>query len=341
MASHRLARGATNGRAEHGHAPGIALIRFPAGSLRMACLWTLIAVFTSISATFVFRLALRGGLWRRTTALLFASLAVSISPCLVPHSASPYRLLSALIAVTILVKQFDLFQQPCCATTMTLRSYGLYLFNFFWLVLRKPPPEVAASFDRRRVVQTVPASTAMICLCVGFFSLDFSGVPFVIEHTAKVALLVSTVVVVVNCAAAIWRLLGGAALDPMRNPALARTPADFWRRWNRPAQQFLFEYGFRAVGGARHPVRGVLATFAISGIVHEYLFGITVGYIQGWQLFFFGLHGIAVLATARIRPRGWVVWPLVGATVAFNLVLAMLFFQSVNSVLPFYSPRDR
>jgi hypothetical protein len=178
----------------------------------MACLWTLIAVFTSFSAALAFRFALRGDLWWRTTALLFASLAVAISPCLVPRPAVSHRFWAALFAVGILVKQVDIFQEPCRAASMTLRSYGHYLINFFWLVLRKPPPEVSAAFDRRRAAQAVPASTAMICLCVGLFSLDFSGVPFVIEHTTKVALLVSTVVVVVN----------------------ARTPADFWRRWAPP-----------------------------------------------------------------------------------------------------------
>ena len=54
--------------------------------------------------------------------------------------------------------------------------------------------------------------------------------------------------------AAAYRLLGGVALDPMLSPATALTPAEFWRRWNRPAQQFLETYAFRPAGGLHHPV---------------------------------------------------------------------------------------
>jgi D-alanyl-lipoteichoic acid acyltransferase DltB (MBOAT superfamily) len=125
----------------------------------------------------------------------------------------------------------------------------------------------------------------------------------------------------------------------MLNPAMARTPADFWRRWNRPAQQFFHEYPFRAAGGAHRPIRGTLWAFVVSGLVHEYVFGIAAGAVQGWQMLFFGLHGLAAVATSRLRPRGWLVLPFVGSTIVFNIVLAVLFFKSVNSVLPFYSPR--
>src|SRR5258708_7726703 len=48
-----------------------------------------------------------------------------------------------------------------------------------------------------------------------------------------------------GAAVAVWRLLGGTARDPMNNPFASRTPADFWRRYNRPAQQFLYEDPFR------------------------------------------------------------------------------------------------
>jgi hypothetical protein len=169
---------------------------------------------------------------------------------------------------------------------------------------------------------------------------NWSAVPFAFEHALKVFAIVLAVVLIFDAFAAAYRLLGGRALDPMRNPIAARTPADFWRRWNRPAQQFLNEYAFRAAGGFRRAVPATLATFGISGLVHEYVFGIAAGRIQGCQMLFFSLHGCAVAATMRLRPAGRIAPLWIAGTAVFNLATAALFFQSVDDVLPFYWPRS-
>ena len=136
-----------------------------------------------------------------------------------------------------------------------------------------------------------------------------------------------------------YRLLGGTALDPMGNPITARTPAEFWRRWNHPAQQFLHEYAFMPAGGFRRAVRATMVTFGVSGLVHEYVFGIAAGRIQGCQLLFFSLQGCAVAATMRCRPSGRMSVLWIAGTLVFNLATSVLFFQSVDAVLPFYWPR--
>jgi D-alanyl-lipoteichoic acid acyltransferase DltB (MBOAT superfamily) len=123
----------------------------------------------------------------------------------------------------------------------------------------------------------------------------------------------------------------------MDNPFLARTPADFWRRYNRPAQQFLYEDVFKPVGGLRSPIRAVLLTFAVSALIHEYVFGISIGRVQAYQTSFFLLQGFAVAATARVRPQGWRALPWTTATFAFNLASSVLFFASVESLVPFYA----
>jgi hypothetical protein len=84
-----------------------------------------------------------------------------------------------------------------------------------------------------------------------------------------------------------------------------------------------------------------LATFVVSGLIHEYVFGIASGRIQGRQFLFFSLQGCASLATMRARPTGprSVIW--IAGTTLFNLVTSVLFFQSVDDVLPFYSRQVR
>ena len=161
----------------------------------------------------------------------------------------------------------------------------------------------------------------------------------VVEHSVKVIVTYATVVSVGQPGAVAYRLSGGAALDPMLSPAGAPTPAEFWRRWNRPAQQLLEIYAFRPAGGLRRPVRATLFTFAISAAIHEYVFGIAAGY-QGWQAAFFLTQGVAAAATMHLRPTGWRFVLGQFLTVTFNLAASVFFFQSLNSVLPFYSPRS-
>jgi D-alanyl-lipoteichoic acid acyltransferase DltB (MBOAT superfamily) len=119
--------------------------------------------------------------------------------------------------------------------------------------------------------------------------------------------------------------------------SFAPTPAAFWRRWNRPAQQFLDEYAFKPAGGLRRTVRATLITFGVSGVVHEYVFGIASGRVQGWQLGFFLLQGIAAVTTMRIKPQGRVAIPWIAGTWLFNVTSSILFFRSVDAVVPFYS----
>jgi hypothetical protein len=305
----------------------------------MEWLRTLAAITAAYAVAFAFHAALRWNRFARTLAWLIASLVVALSPCLVPLSAPPLRFAAAIFAVATLVKLYDLQWTPAYAQDMTWPTYALYLFNWLWLVRRRTPPPVLAAVDWKRMALTAPAGLLMVGACVAVFSRDYSATPFAVEHAVKVTVLILAIVLLTNSTAQGWRLFGGRALDPMRNPAMARTPADFWRRWNRPTQQFFHEYAFRAAGGARHPVRGILLAFAASGVVHEYVFGIASGYVQGWQVLFFAIQGLASLATIRYWPRGWRAVSCIAATLAFNLVLAVLFFKSVNSVMPFYAPR--
>jgi D-alanyl-lipoteichoic acid acyltransferase DltB (MBOAT superfamily) len=142
-----------------------------------------------------------------------------------------------------------------------------------------------------------------------------------------------------GAAVAVWRLLGGTARDPMNNPFASRTPADFWRRYNRPAQQFLYEDLFRPLGGQHSPIRATLATFAISALIHEYVFDIAVGRIQGYQTAFFLVQGLAVAATLGVKPKGWRAVPWTAGTWVFTLASSVLFFASGDEVVPFYTGR--
>lgn len=302
-------------------------------------IWTRLAMASAVAlvAALVFYPALRLGHRTRALAWLICSAIVGFSPCLIPPSETPMRLIASLLSIGLLVKLYDLHREARLARHLSLGSYLAYIPNFFCLVLRRKPGRQPRIHDIRRLRARAPAALLSVRVCVPLFRMDWAGLPFALEHALKVLLVVSAVVLLGNALASVYRLLGDLAIDPMDHPLVAPTPGDFWRRWNRPAHQFLAEYAFKPAGGIRRPARATLVTFGVSGILHEYVFGIASGRVQGWQLLFFMLYGLAVVATRGIRPRGRMAIVWIAGTWGFNLASSVLFFKSVDQVVPFYS----
>jgi hypothetical protein len=302
--------------------------------------FALIAIVVAHVAALAFfpALCLRGPI--RTLAWMVCSGFVALSPCLVPLRTPVWRFLSTLVAIGLLPKLYDLFRSGDHAFRQGLFSYLAWLPNSFWLVIRRIPPQRARRDDWKSLALASILTAPGLALLVGVFACDWANMSFALEHSVKVIATFSTVVTIATMGAAAYRLSGGAALDPMLFPAGAPTPAEFWRRWNRPAQQFLETYAFRPAGGLHHPVRATLVTFAISAAIHEYVFGIATGHLQSSQAFFFLIQGVAVAASIGLRPTGWRIVLGQILTATFNIATSVFFFQSVNSVLQFYSPRS-
>jgi hypothetical protein len=298
------------------------------------------AVTVAYAAALLFFPALRlRGIVARALACFAATAAVVLSPCLVPLHSSVERLCASLVAVGLMTKLYDLFQSTDTRHERGLRWYAFWLLNFFWLVKRRAPPAWPRGRDWRRLLLLLLEFGCGLAIAVLVFRRDWAGLPLALEHIVKVTVTYWVVVSCTSLAAVAYRLCGAAALDPFASPISAATPTEFWRRWNRPAQQFFEEYAFRPAGGLRRPHRATLVTFAVSAIVHEYVFDIAAGRFQGWQAAFFLTHGAAAALTFHCRPRG--AWRALGVilTLVFSFLAAWLFFQSVNALLPFYSPR--
>ncbi len=103
-----------------------------------------------------------------------------------------------------------------------------------------------------------------------------------------------------NVAVSMLRLRGLDYDAPFRSPILARTPAEFWgRRWNTWVSYMLHRYVFVPAGGRRHPIRGTLSAFAVSGLYHEAGALMFVGRVTGGLTLYFLLQGVVVAATSR------------------------------------------
>lgn len=289
-------------------------------------------------AILCFPLVARKG-WPGQLVLIALCLPIALSPCLIPAGKPLPRFLAATIAVIIIVKLFDVRHDVRRGTGPNWSSFVAFLLNPFVHVRRCLPrePRPSARADLLRLVGGTVGLVAGIVFLRALFRVDWYEFPFLVEHGSKVVAFCLALFSGLGLAAALWRLLGGMARDYMDNPLAAHTPADFWRRYNRNMHQFFFKDVFVSFGGMRAPFRATMLVFVLSALIHEYIFGIAIGRVQGYQTAFFLVQGVAATATVGVKARGRSAVPWIIATLAFNLVTSVLFFASMHELVPFYA----
>lgn len=249
------------------------------------------------------------------------------------------RFFAAFVVSVYLFKLWDLGVDAIRGRHPDARAILRFLANPFSLVRRCEGRERQPG--REGNVREMLFALAGTLLAIGALLLSrlvpWRELPFLVEHAVKAISCFVLAVAGFHVIAPAARLLGGYVIDPGSAPLGASTPADFWRRYNRVAGQFLNEDVFRQVRGLRHPVRGTLMAFAVSGLLHEYLFSMGAGRLQGLQLAFFLTQGLGVALTLRVRPRGWSLRMWQAATLLFNLVTSLLFFASCHEIVRIYS----
>ncbi len=135
-------------------------------------------------------------------------------------------------------------------------------------------------------------------------------------------------------------LAGYRGSDAFRYPFLAHSVLDFWSRYNVWIHRWLKKNLFKRIGWRRRrPAMGILAVFAVSGLLHEFIILPVAPDLLGWQSAFFGLHGLGALGgawlghryraiTGRRTPR-----PLaIAATLGFVLLTAPIFVHCLDRV---------
>jgi len=310
----------------------------PAFAVPTQLLLFAVAMGVSLVLALAFYPALRAPPARRLPFIVAVALVALAIPMVVPPDARFLRLLAAIWSVVVVMKVYDLHLGALVGDRPTPRRFLEFLPNIYVLVHRKadesPRPTIREDvYSGLRNAGFVAAALVPLAIV---FRADWSGRPFALEHAAKVVTFFLALIPLTALGESLWRLGGGRARAFMDNPFAARTPADFWRRYNRPVHQFLQEDVFKPLAGARHPVRATIVAFVVSALIHEFVFTVAIGRIQGYQAAFFLLQGCAVAATARIKPRGWGAAVWIAGTFAFNLATGVLFFGSVNEILPFY-----
>ena len=266
-------------------------------------------------------------------------LLVALSPGLISMQHPVLRFLASLSAATVAIKIIDLWLDIRLRSAPTWQEFLAFLANPFIYVRRCLPrePRPLSRHDLVRFLKESLICFTGIALLVAAFSIDWRDWPFLVEHSTKVVLFMLAIVSGLTALAALWRLTGGTARDYMDRPFAARTPADFWRRYNRNMQQFFWQNVFKTTGGLRAPIRTTFLVFVLSALMHELIFSVAIGRVQGYQMTFFLVQGIAATLTAHVKVKGYAVAPWVVGTFVFNLASSVFFFASIHELFPFYS----
>jgi len=277
----------------------------------------------------------------RSAAFVLLGAAVLGSALLLEAGSFAARYVAvALPLVIFLLHMWDLHMDPDRGSRLSLWAYIVFLGDYAWSVARVADDYgIGLPFKRRAIdaVKYVVGLGMVLAVTVGVFKVDWTVYPFLLEHAVKSTALASCTIWAFQANTALWRLAGApAAFFTTRNVLLARSPADFWRRWNRPMYRWLLENIYKPLGGQRNPHLATLAAFAVSGLLHEYLFAVTFRRVTGYVTAFFLLHGLATVLTRRFKPAGWLVLPAILFTFAFNTASTLLLFLPINERLPFY-----
>jgi alginate O-acetyltransferase complex protein AlgI len=127
------------------------------------------------------------------------------------------------------------------------------------------------------------------------------------------------------------RWLGFELTENFDHPYMARTPADFWRRWNISLSTWFRDYVYIPLGGSRASewvwARNVLVTFLLSGLWH----GASWNYVL-WGLY----HGVLLVITRAhriLRPaarpaHAWLQVPQVAGMFVLTLFGWLLFRET-------------
>ena len=291
---------------------------------------------------------------RLTTLGLFGVIAGLVCcPLLIPPQNMGLRAICAFVATDLAFRVIDFARQARRATA-TLTSapsaswaqYANFLLPFpvLMIVWGERPPwrfnRAAWQLEPFRVLAGAGLVAAAVWLLILAHRTELLQSSFLLDHIVMVCAYVVAIESLAAFLLGIERVAGFDTEPLIRNAFLARTPAEYWLRYNTRVQRWLQLNVFVPGGGRRHPVRGIVLVFLVSALLHEVMFDIATSEITGYQAAFFLLQIPAVLISRRLemfaREHG-AAGDLVARVVTFVWFAAtsVFFFYGVARIFPF------
>jgi alginate O-acetyltransferase complex protein AlgI len=105
--------------------------------------------------------------------------------------------------------------------------------------------------------------------------------------------------------AALWRSVGVACEELFRAPWLAQSLSEFWsRRWNLAFSEMTAIAVYRPLSGKVGRGWALMASFLVSGLLHEMAISLPVKAGYGLPTAYFALHGMLVWVERELTRRG-------------------------------------
>ena len=272
---------------------------------------------------------------------LFAP-AIWMSVLLIPADRIGLRALAAFLVNEVALKVVDYFRRE--------RTGGLR--EYFWFLIPFPTLAVVFPDHKRRLARPDDPWPHVLRLVLGLLGVAVGVLVliaarhvavlrsnFVLDHLLKVVFFISTIESISQVLFAIERLAGFRTTPVIHTAFLSRTPAEFWRRYNVRVHDWMLRNVFRAAGGGRAPIRGVVMVFVFSGLLHELMFGVATSVFDCSQLLFFLLQIPAVLVSGPLEQfarRTGTTGRIFAHAVTFLFLAAtsVLFFKGMSRVFP-------
>jgi hypothetical protein len=279
----------------------------------------------------------RSTIWLPSAGLLAAALMVG-APWLVPASLPAMRLFAGLLGWLAVTKAAELARN-LPRDPQTRASTGAFVL---WLLMPRPSTWPTTATERARfraegAQRGLRGLSKAVCL-LGLIALSLSQ-PGLHTHLwlhsawglCLCYLVFSGGMDLLTC---IPMLFGVHVAENFDSPFLAASPSELWaRRWNFWFHEFVRREVFLPL--RRSPRRAVLATFAVSGLAHEYLVVAALGRSSGQMLAFFMLQGLAVLLSHRRAGRlpRKLTWAL---HMGWLILTLPLFLQPILQIAPLH-----
>jgi hypothetical protein len=315
--------------------------------------WPLLACLLAILAAYAIGIAIfpmlrRGGRISVVTQWIAAPVITALL-CAIPAEYVVLRALTALPFIDLTLRIIDFGRQSRAGRTANCnwRHYCGLLVPFPLLLVvfgqknRRLADRGAWPTELARIAcgGTVFA-LGWLCLCLAQRCSVLRS-SFWLDHAVKLVVWVIALEFAAQAAAGLERLLGYNTTPPINRTFISRTPAEFWTRWNQRVYGWLYVNVFLASGGNRAPVRGIVATFFVSAVLHEVMFDIATSRVDGYQATFFLMQIPAVLVSRpleRWARRGSPVGVLFAhaATMGWFAASSVFFFHGIERIFPFY-----
>jgi hypothetical protein len=214
----------------------------------------LTAVCLAFGVSLLFFPALRAPVTLRVVVFVCVAGLVGLAPWMLPASARVARFVVAIYSGLLVLKLWDLHVGARRSICPSWPQFLGFMANPLSLVHRRTGSECQPT-RRENLIRLLKSLlvAALALLALNFLLiLTWGSTPFLVEHVLKATTFFVGATALFSGMAAVGRLLGGYAPEPMNHPLTGRTPAEFWRRYNRWIGEGLREDFFSllaAVGG--------------------------------------------------------------------------------------------